>query len=136
MFRHRRPLRRWAARVLLLWLFGIGVGIANACVVPGPAMAVGPVAGAVEVVCPHHDGAGSQPADDHGNCRQFCDQERVSIRPLKTGLDDVQLHALALPASVVVLHVPAPAPVSRWVPSREGAAAPPPISIAFLRLTL
>ena len=33
MFRHRRKLSRWAAHVLLVWLFGVAVGIAHACVV-------------------------------------------------------------------------------------------------------
>ena len=37
MFHRRSQLRRWAARALLLWLFGIGTGVANACL--GPSLA-------------------------------------------------------------------------------------------------
>lgn len=33
MFRHRRHLHRWAYRVLVVWLFGIAAGVANACLV-------------------------------------------------------------------------------------------------------
>jgi hypothetical protein len=37
MFGYRRQRRLWAAQVLLLWLFGIGTGFANACLTaPGP----------------------------------------------------------------------------------------------------
>jgi hypothetical protein len=131
---HRSSLRRWSARVLLLWLFGIGIGVVNACVLP--MQGIGSPAGPVEVVCPDHDGDASGPTGDKGNCRQFCDQERVSIRPLKTGLDDVATHALALPASVVAWRVAAVPDVPRWTPGgREGVLAPP-VPIAFLRLTL
>ena len=31
MFRRPQQLRRWALRVVLVWLFGIGLGVANAC---------------------------------------------------------------------------------------------------------
>ena len=31
MFRRPQPLRRWALRVVLVWLFGSGLGVANAC---------------------------------------------------------------------------------------------------------
>jgi hypothetical protein len=34
MFRHRQQRRRWAAMALLLWLFGVGTGLAHACLVP------------------------------------------------------------------------------------------------------
>jgi len=31
MLRNRRYLRRWATLVLLMWLFGLAMGVANAC---------------------------------------------------------------------------------------------------------
>ena len=39
MFRYRCQLRRWAARVLFLWLLGVASGGVNACL--GPSLADG-----------------------------------------------------------------------------------------------
>jgi hypothetical protein len=156
MFRHRQQLRRWAARVLLLWLFGLGAGIANACLTSVPTNAASPaVALAVDTFAQHHDATahdGSHHehlasaahdglAGHHGtiaktNCQDFCDKATVSIPPLKTALDDVRAHALiATVFTTTALPMPAFAPVQLWVPRREGVQAPP-ISIAFLRLAL
>ena len=121
MFRHRLPLRRWAACVLLIWLFGLGTSIANACittgqVVPAAATASHPVA----AVDAHHDAASHDHAladgsglpshrtdvpAHHGslskaNCQDFCDKATVSIPPLKSALDDVQSHAVIATATM------------------------------------
>ena len=156
MFRHRQQPRRWAARVLLLWLFGIGAGIANACITTGQVAPVAATGGhLVAEVDAHHnavthdhaqaEGSGLPPhrADapaHHGslskaNCQDFCDKARVSIPPLKSALDDIQSHAVIAMTAVTVLPMPAFAPVQLWVPRRDGVQAPP-ISIAFLRLAL
>ena len=156
MFRYRLQLRRWAAAVLLLWLFGVGAGVANACLARPLAQAVGQIAihasdeGSThqEAAAPelgHHPGSG-QPSADEGalgqpgnaakaNCLDFCDKASVSIPPLKSTLDDVQGHALSLSTIAVVLPAPAFVPVQVLVPRRDGDWAPP-IPIAFLRLTL
>lgn len=156
MFRHRQQLRRWAARVLLLWLFGIGAGVANACVISGQAAPVAAVAShLVAVVEAHHDvvthdhaqadGAGlpsqSDDASKHlgnlskANCQDFCDKATVSIPPLKSALGDVQSHAVIATTAVTALPMPAFAPVQLRLPRRDGVQAPP-IPIAFLRLAL
>jgi hypothetical protein len=156
MFRHRQQLRRWAARVLFLWLFGLGVSIANACLVSGEA---GPVAATVghhvagvearhgEASHDHARADGSAlPAHStdvpahHGslskaNCQDFCDKATVSIPPLKSALDDIQSHAMTTMTAATVLPMPAFAPVQLWVPRRDGDRAPP-IQVAFLRLAL
>ena len=156
MFRHRRQLRQWAARVLLLWLFGIAAGVANACVAMEP---VTPAAAAtshlVAVVDAHHDtsahahagsddaGLPSQDADapchlaslSKANCQDFCDKAAVSIPPVKSALDDGQFHAVFAMAAMTVVPMPAFAPVQLPVPRRDGVLAPP-IPIAFLRLAL
>ncbi|HQC98712.1 MAG TPA: hypothetical protein PK306_23705 [Aquabacterium sp.] len=151
MFRYRQQLRHWAALALFLWLFGIGASIANACVTAGP---VAPVAAAaspvVAVADAHHaqagtDGTGwpSQSADEpchlgslsQANCQDFCDKAAVSIPPLKSALDDGQLHAVIAPTAMTVVPMPAFAPVQLRVPRRDGVLAPP-IPIAFLRLAL
>jgi hypothetical protein len=156
MFRNRLHLRRWAARVLLVWLFGVGAGLANACLAPSVAEA--PDVHAAHVLAsdslssdstasgqsqghdasgPHqHEGTLDQPSSSSkANCQDFCDKASVSIPPLKTALDDA--HGLGIPPSVVVIDLPLPAftPIQSWVPCRDGMWAPP-ISIAFLRLAL
>lgn len=156
MFRHRRQLRQWAARVLLLWLFGMGAGVANACLTTGQTAAVAAMAGhivsAVEIhhdaaprghaqadgaVLPSHtaDGQGNQGDPAKSNCQDFCDKATVSIPPLKSALDDVQSHAAIVMTAMTVLPMPAFAPVKLRVPRRDGVLAPP-IPIAFLRLAL
>jgi hypothetical protein len=59
----------------------------------------------------------------------------VSIPPLKSALDDDQLHAVIAPTAMTVVPMPAFAPVQLRVPRRDGVLAPP-IPIAFLRLAL
>jgi hypothetical protein len=144
MFRHRLQLRRWAARMLLLWLFGVGAAVANGCLASGPA---GPADPAAEAAAHAHHHHGAQPAhsadealDHHGgaaktNCQDFCDKAHVSIPPLKSALDEVQVHALMLTTVAIVLPAPALAPVLAWVPRRDGVRLPP-MPIAFGRLAL
>jgi hypothetical protein len=156
MFRHRQQLRRWSAGVLLLWLFGLGAGFANACLTSSPADTASPPGhhGAVAPV-PHHDSSVDEEShhdhlamaghdgltDHHGtiaktNCQDFCGKAAVSIPPLKATLDDAQAHALvATFFTTTALPVPAYEPLQLWVPRRDGVQAPP-IPIAFLRLAL
>jgi hypothetical protein len=141
MFRHRRQLRRWAAFVLLLWSFGVGVGVANACLAahstPAAGLATGLAAHCHGASQGHQHLASMDPPAQSGNpnCQDFCDKASVSIPSPRVALDDAQGHAF-FPATVVSL-VPAPtfAPVRLWMPRRDGVRAPP-IQIAYLRLTL
>lgn len=137
MFRHTTQIRRWAVRVLLLWLFGVFSSIAHACLVTESAPAAG-------VVHRHASPLAEATADCHGagdvgdaaqlSCQAFCDKASMSIPPVKTGPDDGASDvAPALPPTSVVLPA-ATAPVQSWVPRRDGAR-PRPIAIAFLRLT-
>ena len=146
MFRHRQQLRRWAARVLLLWLYGLGTGLANACLATSLVLPTTPVgAYAAAGVTPGTDSAqahlrepchhGQQGAPTKSNCADFCDKAGISVPPLKSALGDVQGHALPLAAIAIILPVPVFEPVRLWLPRREGVAAPP-IPLAFLRLTL
>jgi hypothetical protein len=156
MFRHRKQLRRWAARVLLLWLFGVGSGVANACLAPNLVVPGGPPSGHATVVGVLTDDArvaGVAPChrstEDHqvvgtvepqgapgmSICQDFCDKATVSIPPLKFALDDVQGHALLRAIAPVFVAGSPASPIQQWVPRRDGVRAPP-IPIAFLRLTL
>ena len=138
MFRHRLQLRRWAACVLALWLFGVGIGVANACVLAIEAdaggrdvlLAVASHDGAHAGV--HHDGA---PAPS--NCQDFCGKAGVSMPPQKTSLDAAHGHALPVWAAIPVVHPTLPAE-SKAAPrfDADDLRAPLPIQIAFLRLAL
>lgn len=153
MFRRRHSLRRWAAAVLLLWLFGVVSGVAHACLIPAPATETRAVVEAraqtVAVKC--HEGhvadqraaEGAHDADmadchvalGKSGCQTLCDKASVSIPPLKSVLDDLQWHAL-LPMWVATADpVPARVPLRIQPPRRDGVAGPP-ITIAFLRLAL
>ena len=156
MFRHRRQLRQWAARVLLLWLFGIAAGVANACITTEQATPVAAAASHLAEAAEAHNDAvphdhaqadrlalPSHHADDSthianlskANCQDFCDKATVSIPPVKSALDDGQSHAVIAMTAMTVVPMPAFAPVQLRVPRRDGVKAPP-ISIAFLRLAL
>lgn len=131
MFSHRKQLHRWAARLLLVWLFGVVAGVANAC-------AMGFSSGAEEAVAAavpshHHDAD----EDDHakGNCHDFCRKASVTVPSPQSAPDKVTLAALPLFASI------APAPelppmVSFWSDMPPDRQSAPPISILFLRLAL
>jgi len=139
---HRQRLRRWAARVLLLWLFGVGTGVANACMVPasGGLNGHGALHHAQASVAHHHPAA-TAGAHDHdaapavSNCQDFCDKASVSLPSLKAAPGDVQGQAWLVSAVPLMLAAPVFAPAQPWMPRRDGLRAPP-IPIAFLRLAL
>jgi len=155
MFSHRQQLRRWATCLLVLWLFGVGIGIANACMAPH---AAGPADGSVRMSTAaevSHPGAGedrdaghSGPHHSHeaegadrggptasANCQDFCDKVAVSMPPLKSTLDQVQGQALLPSAASTTAPVAPLLWVQPWMPRRHAVWAPP-IPISFLRLAL
>jgi hypothetical protein len=153
MFRRHRQLRRWAFRVLWVWLFGLGLGVANACLAAqqfdgrggtfrGEAEVQATDFAAAPAGCEHHSAAApdQSPHDRDGsssksNCESFCERAGVTIPPQKSVLDNDQIHVL--PPPMAVLTVPASVDVSAdvRVPRRDGAR-PLPIPIVFLRLAL
>jgi hypothetical protein len=156
VFRHRQQLRRWATRVLVVWLFGIGASIAQACLAPNHVDLDGQrtaaaVAGelvkhgeeAPPTSDPHHASPKTQHAGVSGHddslaesiCQDFCEKSAIAIPPLKTALDNVQCHALPPAEAAMVCPVPVAEPVQVSVPRPDGALAPP-IRLAFLRLAL
>lgn len=155
MFHSRRRLSRWAARVLLLWLFGIGAGFANACVATGVLPSAGQALdhrlaphahskhGALAAGDVHHgsqdradaSAGGMDQAAQTANCQDFCDRSAISIPPLKSALDHADANGLPSQAEAMLFLAPNPELVLRWVPRRDGDLAPP-ITIAFLRLAL
>lgn len=140
MFRSRRSLRRWTIQVLLVWFFGMAVGIAHAC--------------ALRLADHHHDGIAALAADHadaaHGhaeapgdegaaeaNCLDFCDKSSVSTPSLKFNVDltgDLQ--------PVALLWSPLPAMAdgpTRIAPQLDGVIdrrGGPPLRISLQRLAL
>lgn len=156
MFSHRQQLRRWAARVLMLWLFGVAAGVANACLGPGPGAFGGPpTAPATQVGAWHHHASPEAIAQGHhaglagahggggghegplfkSNCADFCDKASVSVPPVKTALDDLQGQALHFAAVAVVQAGAAGLPAPQGDPLQQVHWARP-IHIVFLRLAL
>lgn len=153
MFRHRNQLRRWAARVLFLWLIAVGTGVANACLslpgtVPGgitqehePAshqVEVGFEAAREHTASPVLHEHGSQDSPDSlakANCQDFCDRASTTLPLSKSVQDDVQGQAAVPSAAMATLPEPAVVGTPVWMP-RPSVAPPPPILIAFLRLAL
>jgi hypothetical protein len=138
----------------LVWLFGLGLGVANACLAAqqfagdsdtlhGKAEVQAADFAAAPAGCEHHSGAApDQARHDPGesspksNCESFCERAGVTIPPQKSVLDIYQFHVLP-PPMVAALIVPASVDVSAdlGAPRRDGAR-PLPIPIAFLRLAL
>jgi hypothetical protein len=154
MFRRPQHLRRLAFRVLLVWLFGLGLGVANACLAAQEFAGGGEAFQAKAEVqpadyavahagCEHHSVAvPDQSRDDQhdsspkSNCESFCEQAGVTIPPQKTVLDNYQFHVLP-PPMVASLTVPASVDVSAELGApRPDGARPLRIPIAFLRLAL
>lgn len=152
MFCRHQQLRRWALRVLFVWLFGLGLGIANACVAAqqfagggdtvqgkGQAQATGSAAAAG---CEHHSSAVPDQASHDGhdpspksNCENLCERAGVTVPPQKSVPDNYQFDAL--PPAVAALTVPASVDVAADVRApRQDGARPLSIPIVFLRLAL
>ena len=153
MFIPRQRLRRFAAHVLLMWLFALGTSIANACVVQlhmqqpaqiaaQPAMhdhqhmaaALGDE-DAAATPQQHHQ-HGDQADRTHPPCERLCDAPSVAPQPEKQQSNLLSGFWLA----------PAPVPSFDFQSSIEPVRIAPsddarwrktiPISIAFLRLAL
>jgi hypothetical protein len=141
MFSQPQRLRRFAVYVLLVWLFGLGSAVVNACVLhPGLSH------GIVSVAHGHDDEghvghAADQSTDDecdHGRppCERLCDGPSVVPQAEKQQSNPLASFWLAS----------APIPTFNFQCSAEPGSAVSsasmrwytaiPISIAFLRLTL
>lgn len=137
MFSDRRRLRRWAAQVLLVWLFGLAMGVANACALGESAHHGDGETVAASTPAHHHD-------DEQGdaakvNCQDFCAKSSIAAPQLKLVDDGFAALGFALPVSDTLA-------VSGWtepivghlhlvVGSPHLPGGPPP-RIAFQRLAL
>ena len=138
MFSDRRRLRRWAAQVLLVWLFGLAMGVANACALGEPAH--------------HRSEVATTPAPDpvqkhqHGNeqgdlakvnCLDFCEKSSIGAPQLKVVGDGLAALGFALPVSHTLSAAgQAEHSVDQLVVDSPNLPGGPPPRIAFQRLAL
>jgi hypothetical protein len=138
MFSERRRLHRWAAHVLLVWLFGLAMGVANACALGEPV---------------HHryDAATTASTDaderyqhgnEHGepakvNCLDFCEKASIGAPQVKAVGEGLAALGFALPVSHTLSAVGQAEPtVCRLVVDSPYLPGGPPTRIAFQRLAL
>ena len=138
MFSDRRRLRRWAAQVLLVWLFGLAMGVANACALGEQAhhrseLATAAASDAVQ----KHQHGNEQGDPAKVNCLDFCEKPSLGAPQLKVVGDGLAALGFALPVShtLSVAGQADPAVGRLMVDSPTMPGGPPP-RIAFQRLAL
>jgi hypothetical protein len=138
MFSDRRRLRRWAARVLLVWLFGLAVGVANACALGEAAhhLADAATTTATDAGLKHQHGNGkADPAKV--TCLDFCEKSSISAPQLKVVGDSLVALGFALPVSHTLSVAGQTEPtVGRLAVDSPTLPGGPPPRIAFQRLAL
>jgi len=138
MFSDRRRLRRWAAQVLLVWLFGLAVGVANACALGEPAHHRSEVAttAASDAVQKHQHGH-AQGDLAKVNCLEFCEKSSIAAPQLKVVGDGQAALGFALPVSHTLSMAGQAEPtVGRLAVDSPTLPGGPPPRIAFQRLAL
>ena len=143
MFGRRRQLHRWAASMLLVWLFALASGVVNACVgavaPPPPGSLAAAVVEAAETAAGQVNLSGCISHEERvtlSACLKFCDDESAGVATVKTVASPQAEAALAAwPTLALALQAACdPLDVPRAEPAHPPAAVPVPI--AFLKLTL
>lgn len=135
MFSDRRRLRRWAAQVLLVWLFGLAMGVANACALGESAHHRADAKEATSTSEHHH-------GDEQGdaakvNCLDFCEKSSIGTPQLKVVDDGFAALGFALPVSGTLAVSSRTEPfVGQLVVDSPHLPGGPPPRIAFKRLAL
>jgi hypothetical protein len=150
MLAQPQRLRRLAVHVLLVWLFALGTGIVNACVVQvqlhqaahsvahGHAdMEAAPDEGAVPAATEHQHHQHEHQADrSHPPCERLCDAPSVAPQPEKQ-LSNLLSGFWLAPAPIPSFNFQSSIEPDRIVPSTHVRWRKSiPIPIAFLRLAL
>lgn len=135
MFSDRRRLRRWAAQVLLVWLFGLAMGVANACTLEESTHHHANAEAAVSLAEHHH----GDEQDDSGkaNCLNFCEKSSIAAPQLKVVDDGLAAFGLALTAfDTLAISGQCQPTVDRLMVNSPHLPGGPPPRIAFQRLAL
>ena len=138
MFSDRRRLRRWAAQVLLVWLFGLAMGVANACALGEQAHHRSDAAttAVLDLVQKHQHG-NEQRDLAKVNCLDFCEKSSVGAPQLKVVGDGLAALGFALPVShTLSVAGQADPTVGRLMVDSPTLPGGPPPRIAFQRLAL
>ena len=153
MFTQPQRLRRFAVQVLLVWLFALGTGIVNACVVQLHMLPPAPIAAqsvwgdnqqmaslddeAADCATVHENHQpGDQTARPHLPCERLCDGPSIAPQPEKQQSNLLSGFWLA-PAPVPSFDFQSSVDPVRIAPSEDARwRRTIPISIAFLRLAL
>jgi hypothetical protein len=137
MFGQRKRLRRLAGQMLLVWLFALGAGIVNACVLePEPHDHV------VRAASPHDQGHGAHghrhPASSAAvpACVKFCTDGSTGPAVVKLPVKLPNVTALAPPLALAPAVQAALGPAGIVHAGYAQLPARIPISIAYLRLAL
>jgi hypothetical protein len=122
--------------VLLVWLFGLAMGVANACALGESAHHHrADLATAAESQKHDHGTEGGDPAKV--NCLDFCEKSSIAAPQLKVVGDDVAALGFALPVSDALSSAGlAEAIVGRLAVDSPHLPSGPPPRIAFHRLAL
>jgi len=138
MFSDRRRLRRWAAQVLLVWLFGLAMGVANACALGEAAHhRSNAVTTAATDAGQNHQHGHEQGDAAKVNCLDFCEKSSIAAPQLKLVGDGLAAFGFALPVShVLSVAGQIESTVGRLVVDSPHLPGGPPPRIAFQRLAL
>lgn len=137
----RSRLRRCAACVLVLWVFGLATGFANACIVAAEVRHASHAMAQSAHAHAHAHAPAAEPDDqpapvDAGQrpCERLCAEPTTASRPEK---QDAILTGFFVVAPVAIHEVPLPPQPPRLLvsaaPSPSNAI---PLAIAYVRLTL
>lgn len=149
MFAQPQRLRRLAVHVLLVWLFALGTGVVNACVVQVQLHQAAHVVahghqdmeaaldeGAVPHATVHQHQSEHQADRSHPPCERLCDAPSVAPQPEKQQSNLLSGFWLA-PAPIASFNFQSSIEPDRIAPSTHVRWRKSiPISIAFLRLAL
>ncbi|HJW11561.1 MAG TPA: hypothetical protein VJ598_07235 [Albitalea sp.] len=134
LFGQRQRLRRFALHMLLVWLFALGSGVVNACVLEPEARH--------DAAAAHVQAGMPSPQHDedarHGTsapCAKFCDDPAAAVQFLKQQTD-VSMTLVALPTSALLPLIAEARVADAAAIERTPRSAAVPIQIAFLRLAL
>ena len=140
MFNNRRRLRRWTAQVLIVWLFGLAMSVANACALGesvhhrSDAAMMGASYDNDSQKHHHDDEQGDTAKVD---CLNFCEKSSIGAPQLKVVGDGLAAFGFALPVSHTLSVAGQAEPtVGRLLVDSPTLPGGPPPRIAFQRLAL
>ncbi|MDP2742361.1 MAG: hypothetical protein Q8O50_02685 [Hydrogenophaga sp.] len=133
----RRSLRHITTMILVMWLFALGAGVANACLLNAPD---GSSQSSFSLASPGtpvaHDHQNEAPNPGTAGCLKFCDEPRLAIQKLNQPLNDGGGEMFATVPQAPVLTVASATPVRLPVLSHRPAHLALPSAARPHRLTL